>query len=376
MKNKFYSYFFKEFLNNFLTVLFALSAISWLIQAVNYFDFVTEDGYSLRAYFYYSILNYPKILTRLVPFVFILSLLYTFKKFQRNDEFLILWVSGLNKQNFVNFIVKLSFVFAFFFLILSTFINPYTLYKSRNVLKTSETNLIPALIKDKSFNDTIKGLTFFIGEKNKKSGMLKNIFIRDDSGRDGKSKTIIAKKGFIKKKGNQLYLFLENGIIQKEKKNGKINFIKFDKTMFNLSTFSPSTITAIKIQERNILDLLSCVNIIDYKSNYNCSSIKTSAFNEINRRLGMPIYIILMSIIVSYMLVSYNENKNNYYDYLIFFTCALIMIFSEIFIRYSGKNFTFTTLFYLTPIFLILISYFNLYRLFNKKILDKVWQNV
>ena len=376
MKNKFYSYFFKEFLNNFLTVLFALSAISWLIQAVNYFDFVTEDGYSLRAYFYYSILNFPKILTRLVPFVFILSLLYTFKKFQRNDEFLILWVSGLNKQNFVNFIVKLSFVFAFFFLILSTFINPYTLYKSRNVLKTSETNLIPALIKDKSFNDTIKGLTFFIDEKNKKNGMLKNIFIRDDSGRDGKSKTIIAKKGFIKKKGNQLYLFLENGIIQKEKKNGKINFIKFDKTMFNLSTFSPATITAIKIQERNILDLLSCVNIIDYKSNYNCSSIKTSAFNEINRRLGMPIYIILMSIIVSYMLVSYNENKNNYYDYLIFFTCALIMIFSEIFIRYSGKNFTFTTLFYLTPIFLILISYFNLYRLFNKKILDKVWQNV
>ena len=202
--------------------------------------------------------------------------------------------------------------------------------------------------------------------------MLENIFIRDDSGKDEKSKTIIAKKGFIKKKGNQLYLFLENGIIQKEKKNGKINFIKFDNTMFNLSTFSPSTITATKIQERNILDLLSCVNIINYKSGYNCSTIKISVFNEINRRLGMPIYIILMSIIVSYMLVSYNENKNNYYDYLIFFTCALIIIFSEIFIRYSGKNFIFTGLFYLTPIFIILISYFNLYRLFNKKILDKV----
>ena len=42
MKNKFYSYFFREFFNNFLTVLFTLSAISWLIQAVNYFDYVTE----------------------------------------------------------------------------------------------------------------------------------------------------------------------------------------------------------------------------------------------------------------------------------------------------------------------------------------------
>ena len=86
----------------------------------------------------------------------------------------------------------------------------------------------------------------------------------------------------------------------------------------------------------------------------------------------MPIYIILMSIIVSYMLVSHREDKNGYYDYLIFFTCALIIIFSEIFIRYSGKSFIFAGLFYLTPIFIILISYFNLYRLFNKKILDKV----
>ena len=262
--------------------------------------------------------------------------------------------------------IKVSFVFAFVFLVLSTFVNPYSLYKSRNILKSSETNLIPALIKAQTFNDTIKGLTFFIDKKNK-NGDLENIFIRDDSGRDGKSKTIIAKKGFIKKKNNQLYLFLENGIIQKEKKNGKINFIKYDKTMFNLSSFSPSTITAMKIQERNILDLLSCVNIINYKTSYNCSTIKISVFNEINRRLGMPIYIILMSVIIGYLLVSHQENKNDYYDYLVFFICALIIIFSEIFIRYSGKSIMYTVLFYLVPILLILVSYFNLYRQFNKK---------
>ena len=43
---------------------------------------------------------------------------------------------------------------SFAFLILSTFINPYSLFKSRNVLKTSQTNLIPALIKAKVFNDS------------------------------------------------------------------------------------------------------------------------------------------------------------------------------------------------------------------------------
>ena len=46
----------------FLTSLLIMSLIVWTLQAVNYFDFVTEDGHGLRVYFSYTLLNFPKII--------------------------------------------------------------------------------------------------------------------------------------------------------------------------------------------------------------------------------------------------------------------------------------------------------------------------
>ena len=75
MRNTIYRYFFKEFISFFTLTLISLSIIVWIVQAVNYLDFVTEDGHSFGVYFAYSILNMPKVITRLVPFVFLISLL-------------------------------------------------------------------------------------------------------------------------------------------------------------------------------------------------------------------------------------------------------------------------------------------------------------
>ena len=67
---------FKKFLLNntyfFLFIIINLSLIVWIIQAINYLDFVTDDGHGFEIYFYYTILNLPKVFTKLVPFVFFL----------------------------------------------------------------------------------------------------------------------------------------------------------------------------------------------------------------------------------------------------------------------------------------------------------------
>ena len=38
----------------FLLLVFSLSLIVWVIQAVNYLDIVSEDGHGLKTYFIYS----------------------------------------------------------------------------------------------------------------------------------------------------------------------------------------------------------------------------------------------------------------------------------------------------------------------------------
>ena len=48
----------------FLVSAISLSLIVWIIQAVNFLDFVTEDGHGLGVYFSYTILNFPKIFSK------------------------------------------------------------------------------------------------------------------------------------------------------------------------------------------------------------------------------------------------------------------------------------------------------------------------
>jgi len=103
LKNKIYKYLFTEIFKNFATILLTFTAIAWTVRAVNFLDLMIEDGYPTIIYFQYSILNISTIVTRFVPLSFLLSLIISIVKFEREQELMILWTVGLNKIKIVNF---------------------------------------------------------------------------------------------------------------------------------------------------------------------------------------------------------------------------------------------------------------------------------
>ena len=104
MKNTLYKYIFYEFLRYFLVALFALAVIVWTIQSVNFLDLVTEDGHAFVTYFKYSLLTLSKVLTKLIPFCFLVALVLTISKLDKDNEIIAIWTSGLNKIYIVNLI--------------------------------------------------------------------------------------------------------------------------------------------------------------------------------------------------------------------------------------------------------------------------------
>ena len=108
MKKTIYKYFFSEFVIYFTVILFALAAVVWTIQAVNYLDLVIEDGHAFTVYFFYSFLTLSKVLTKLIPFCFLLAIILTILKLERDNELIVLWTSGLNKIHIVNLIFRIS----------------------------------------------------------------------------------------------------------------------------------------------------------------------------------------------------------------------------------------------------------------------------
>ena len=180
MKNTIYKYFFHEFLRYFSISLFALAIIVWTIQSVNFLDLVTEDGHAFATYFTYTFLILSKIFTKLIPFCFLIASVFTIIKFEKDNELIAIWTSGLNKIHIVNLLLYISIIIMFFQLIFTSFVNPSLLNLSRTVLKNSELQFIPSLLKEKEFNDTIEGLTIFVDSKDENQ-IYNNIFIQDDS---------------------------------------------------------------------------------------------------------------------------------------------------------------------------------------------------
>ena len=369
MKNRIYKYFFYEFLRYFSVVIFGLTAVIWTIQAVNFLDLVTDDGHAFGIYLLYSFLNIPKMLTKLIPFSFLIASILTILKLEKDNELIVLWTSGLNKIHIVNLIFRISMLVMLMQLLMSVVINPETLNISRTLLKNSQLQFVGSLLKEKQFNDTLKGLTVFVEKKNN-DGTYENIFIRDDgnilSQVSAGSSTIFAKSGYLKK--NDKTLILSNGNIQKLEKDGGVSIIKFEKTALNLSGLSTKTTPQAKIQETPTIEIIQCLN---RQKMYlqNCKQTEESYKEniiEFNKRFGMPIFIPLISLIVCFLLSSRKEKKaSGVYKYLYFFIGLIILIVAEITVRYSGISWRHTAYYYLTPVGLLPFIYIFLIRVFK-----------
>ena len=368
MNKTIYKYLFHEFTRYFVATLFSLAAIVWVVQAVNFLDLITEDGHAFRIYFTYSFLSLSKVLTKLIPFCFLIALVFTIIKLEKDNELIVLWTSGLNKIYVVNYLIRLSLIVMVIQLILTLAVNPALLNLSRTLLKNSELEFVSSMFKEKKFNDTVENLTIFV---DKKTGTktYENIFIRDDSkilSPLGLSSTTFAKSGYIS--DDDKYLILLDGNIQRLNSDGDLKIIKFKKITYDFSGISTKSISVPKMQETSTLKILKCMQgkNIDMHNCPRNEKFKTNVVIEINKRLGMPFFIPLISLVCSFLLGSRKDKKiYNFNKYIYGFISIAILTMAEITVRYSGISLQHTAIYYLIPVGMIPLFYLTLIRKFK-----------
>ena len=374
-KNKIYNYITFELIKSFILILFSLSLIAWTVRAVNFLDLIVDSGYSTSTYFIYSILNLTNIMTKFIPLSFLLALLLTIIRLERQNELLVLWTSGIAKFKVTNLFFLLSLFIFLIYIIFSTIITPTALNKSRTLVKQSGVDTVSNLIKPNNFSDTFKGLTFYVEEK--ENNIIKNIFIKDDSNNlnsllpknsSAKNKTIVAEKGVISKSK----LILENGFIQSLQNDNTVKIIQFNKTLLNFENFDNRVIKDVKIQETSTYKILSCLKNYYYNQipeGYikNCPKNNIAIVVEtFSRRIIMPSYIPLISILISFILVYTKNKKTKIINRYLFFSLSfMLLVLSELLVRYSGiSNVGFYT-YLLIPFILLPILYIILLNNFR-----------
>ena len=369
---------FKNFLRE-TTIFFLLSCSSvalivWVIQAVNYLGFVTEDGHGFKIYFLYTLLSLPKIINEILPFMFFFAVFFTLVKYEDQNQTLIFWSNGIKKSEFLNIIIKYSLIFLILQLIMNVFLVPFTQDKARSFIRQSNVDFLPSLVKPKKFMDTVEKLTIYVDKKND-LGQFENIVIKDTYNNND-SRIIYAKTGFFSQLDEQNFLILNQGKILNINK-GKTTVINFNRTQLNLSEYSSKTTKYPKLQEVSVALLAKCLfQPKDQRSTimlgdknkfrFQCSHEPKQLDNlsqEFFSRIFKPLYIPLLAIVSALLLIK-SKNSTGYsrYKIMIFITGVILISFSEILTKFFSYNFNKSFLLMAVPILFSIIFYFLFYK--------------
>jgi len=375
MKKIVYKKISKDCVNFFILVVFTISVIIWVLQAVNYLDFVIEDGHGFIVYFKFTLLSFPKIISRIFPFAIFLAFSYILLKYENKNELVIFWNFGIKKIDFINFFIKFSLWFVLVSLLLNVVITPFAQDKARSFIRSSNLDFFESILKPKKFIDVIGNLTIYFEEKNK-DGKLINIFLNEKIDFNN-SQTTFSKTAIINIKNNKKILTLYDGK-SINKVNGKISEFKFSKTDYNISKFNSNTIMHQKIQETPTLDLVKCSqffqdSIINSK-NIEVGNIKNcklenleNVYKELYSRFVKPLYItFLISISLLFILKSKSDHSFNINKFRIYSFAFVFIVFLESSSKLISTNLMQNLFFSIFPLILTLIIY--LYFLIKLKV--------
>jgi len=372
---------FKKILSDcllfFFITLFGASIIIWVFQAVNFLDIVIDDGRSYLIYFQYTLLTLPKIITKIIPFSIFFSFTYIIMRYELNNELMILWNFGINKIKLINFFLKFSFLLMIIQITLTSMIIPKTQDLARSFIRDSNLDNYSQFLKSKKFNDNIKDLTIY-NENKENNKILKNIYLKRNIGKNNFQITY-AQSGEFKNYNNVQYLILKNGETINSY-NNKFTVFNFSRFEFNLDDFKTNTTTQIKTQENSTADLLKCISKLKYtkiilindnKNKVTNCSIENlpNILKELYKRLIIPFYLPIL-ILSSLSIILFSKENSSFFKmrFLVFTFGFLIILFSELSIRFINFSKINNAVLIILPAFFLIFFYTLLNLKFNHKI--------
>ena len=360
----------------FLLSTFTISLIIWVLQAVNYLDIVIEDGHGFIVYLKYTLLSFPKIFDKILPFTLFFSFTYTLLSYEEKNELVIFWNFGIHKKTFINYFIKISLLFIILNLLLSSIVVPTALDKGRSFIRTSDLDFFESILKPKKFIDVVKNLTIYFDKKTPE-GVFVNIFLKDDTNND--FQITYAKNGELQTRNGKKILVLYDGKTI-TKQNESISQFKFSRTDFNFSQIETKTMRTIKTQENSTKSLIACailLNKIRDKKKYfntvytfgNCSlNNLENIYKEIYGRIITPLYCAMLVIISLFLIIkSKHESTFKFYKFKIYAYGFLLILFLEVSIKFIGASLLHNLFFIILPFALSVLLYFFLINKINFK---------
>ncbi len=258
MFNKITIYLLSQIFKSFLLIFFIFLSIAWILQLTRLITISNFIQLDLLNIFNLSLYLIPNILTIIVPFILIFSLLLCFIKLNRDKELIAIFSLGFELKPFKNSIVFFTFFLILTYSVLNLFFAPLIYEK----YKINEYDLRNTINLDRMiFSNFLKLDKTTILDFKKNNNTYEDIFI---SFNDDKENIIYAKKGNIKNINNKYTFQLIDGVklsLIEEDNIEKLEFKNYileieNKSISSFNLYDKNTLTFIDdVKSKNYLNL-------------------------------------------------------------------------------------------------------------------------
>ena len=352
------NYLTKLLLKNIFIVIIVFTFLSFFLNIFEEVKYFEDKEVEIIYPIILTVLNIPSIVFEILPFIFLLGVMFFFISLYEKDEIELLRSNGIDNLKITTIISVVSLIMGIILILLyySFSANLKSLYLNVKYKYSTTSDHLAVVnegglwIKEKSKNNK---KIFIINAKNYKINSLENLEITELDNDYKLVNTIIAEKANIE---NKEWLLTNVKIYSKEKKTEILKNFQY------FSTFNEKIISNLYSN----LNSLNIIQLIKLRENYKSIGYSpTEVSLHLNKIYSLPIYLTLTTIIGALLMFKLNFIKSKFFLVVIGVLVSVVFYYINYFSILFGKNETLPVELsvWLPQILIFLISALGLTRL-------------
>ena len=352
------NYLTKLLLKNIFIVIIVFTFLSFFLNIFEEVKYFEDKEVEIIYPIILTVLNIPSIVFEILPFIFLLGVMFFFISLYEKDEIELLRSNGIDNLKITTIISVVSLIMGIILILLyySFSANLKSLYLNVKYKYSTTSDHVAVVnegglwIKEKSKNNK---KIFIINAKNYKINSLENLEITELDNDYKLVNTIIAEKANIE---NKEWLLTNVKIYSKEKKTEILKNFQY------FSTFNEKIISNLYSN----LNSLNIIQLIKLRENYKSIGYSpTEVSLHLNKIYSLPIYLTLTTIIGALLMFKLNFIKSKFFLVVIGVLVSVVFYYINYFSILFGKNETLPVELsvWLPQILIFLISALGLTRL-------------
>ena len=331
MIKQYESYLTKLFLKNILIIIIVFIFLSFFLNIFEEIKYFENKDVDIYYPIILTILNIPSIIFEILPFIFLLAVMFFFISIYEKDEIDLLRSNGIDNLKITMIISIVSLIMGIVLIVLyySFSANLKSLYLNIKYKYSTTSDHLAVVndgglwIKEKSADNK---KIFIINAKNYKINFLENLEITE-LGNDYKLvNTIISNKANIE---NKIWILTDVKIYSKDKKTKNFKNYKYS------SSFNEKIISNLYSN----LNSLNIIQLIKLKENYKSIGYSpTEVSLHLHKIYSLPIYLTLTTIIGALLMFKLTVIKSKFFLVVIGVLVSVIFYYINYFSILFGKN--------------------------------------